>query len=147
MLDIKVVELTEYEGVPVLVLDTGMKIPKRSEEATVKGYLSPFRGYCMQVSGTVSGGSDRGSTQVFGLKNILKVNNADSGYRGYESNLSTKEMQKEFIYMTSQYAIMKFADYVDANHDGYRIPQMCRYDDHDLYSAWVDKVYDFINEL
>lgn len=38
-----------------------------------KGYLTPFRGYRFQVSGTKDGQGDCGSSQVVGLGNIVRT--------------------------------------------------------------------------
>lgn len=51
----------------------------------VCGYLSPFRKYRFQISRTIDGECDMGSSAVLGLKNILfsrpgKLEGHDSGY-------------------------------------------------------------------
>lgn len=43
------------------------------EKKRTVGYLSPFRNYCFQVSGSFSGECDMGSTPVMGLLNVINA--------------------------------------------------------------------------
>ena len=63
LIDINNGEFVEGASIPTLkILD---------EEGNVRGYLQPFRGYRFQVSGSVKGDGDHGSSEVLGLANIV----------------------------------------------------------------------------
>lgn len=72
----------------IIKTEAGMPILEvlLNEECT--GYLSPFRGYCFQVSMTSSGQWDMGSSPVLGLKNILEATVPGVIGSGYQSNLT-----------------------------------------------------------
>jgi hypothetical protein len=60
-------------------------------DGRVVGFLSPFRGYCFQVSSTIDGEFDRGASTVVGLGNIVKAfqgYSSTSNYSIYSSNCS-----------------------------------------------------------
>ena len=62
-------------------------VAKEEEETVIirSGYLSPFRGYKFQVSGTEDGDWDLGSSKVIGLANIDYFRKG-SGFSPYASN-------------------------------------------------------------
>ena len=63
LIDINNGEFVEGASIPTLAL--------KDEEGNVRGYLHPFRGYRFQVSGSVEGDGDHGSSEVLGLANIV----------------------------------------------------------------------------
>jgi hypothetical protein len=73
-----------------------------------KYYLAPFRGYKFQVSGTLDGGGDYGSTEVVGLLNIynalIDVGGCNAPCR--QSNVSGKHMVAEIYYCMAMTAIL-----------------------------------------
>ena len=74
----------------VLVKDkqSGFPILVFASNGGDKLYLSPFRGYCFQFSGTINGGGDYGSNEVVGLNNILNANYRTRHFKkGYQSNI------------------------------------------------------------
>ena len=50
-------------------------------------YLMPFRGYCFQVCGSISGSGDLASTEVVGLRNILGLTKPEFAGFGQQSNV------------------------------------------------------------
>lgn len=70
-------------------------------------YLSPFRGYCFQFSGTIDGVSDCGSTEVFGLNNVLDAIYGTNRRKGYQSNISRDKMGKEMLYNMAMVAMFQ----------------------------------------
>lgn len=100
-----------YEGtIPCIevIVDNGEKIQKR--------YLSAFRDYCFQVSGTWNGEHDMGSTPIFGLDTFGSIEQ-----RGI-SNINQKSTVKYFIAAVAAMAINQFA---------YRLP------------SWDKDIYEF----
>ena len=79
----KSLEIVYVDGMPM------MKIPCidmwKDKEVEHNYYLSPFRGYCFQISGNAEGVGDYASTPVVGLGNIIK---ACRGYEAPGSSLS-----------------------------------------------------------
>jgi len=71
------VKITEYEGVPTLEIT----LPDGRT-----GYLAPFRGYCFQVSKSLEGEYDLGSTSVVGLGNFIGVQRTPNSLSIYSSN-------------------------------------------------------------
>lgn len=105
MYKLNIGEVKNFEGVPVLELhveDNGRKVN------TV--YLSPFRGYRFQVSGTLDGVGDYGSTEVVGLGNVLhaKFRRVD-GFSG-KSNLPMEKMGREMLLWGMSRALLMFCN-------------------------------------
>lgn len=79
----KSLEIVYVDGMPM------MKIPCidmwKDKEVEHNYYLSPFRGYCFQISGNAEGVGDYASTPVVGLGNIIR---ACRGYEAPGSSLS-----------------------------------------------------------
>jgi hypothetical protein len=64
----------EAKSATLLTHECGMPILKlMNADGRSLGYVSPFRGYCFQVSATVNGEGDKGSSTVVGLGNIVKA--------------------------------------------------------------------------
>lgn len=61
-------------GMPILVIENTVATSDRKGNPYYdKGYLSPFRKYCFQVSSDVEGNGDMGSSKVIGLNNVLNL--------------------------------------------------------------------------
>ena len=74
------------------------------ETGKILGYLSAFRDYKFQVSGTWDGESDLGSTPVFGLETFKSVRQAG------RSNLGNDSTKKFIIEACAKVAIMNFTN-------------------------------------
>lgn len=61
------------------------------------GYLSPFRGYCFQVSETKEGENDMGASSVIGLGHVLDVHYVRSSKSIYSSNKSIDGVIEELL--------------------------------------------------
>ena len=72
------------------------------------GYLSPFRGYRFQVSGTINGSGDYGSSSVVGLAKVLYADYTSDrdGTFGYQSNYY--DTGAELLCILAEDAIHKF---------------------------------------
>ena len=94
-------ELRMYENfMPVLEIKVNDK---------VVGYLSPFRGYRFQVSGTFDGEGDYGSSEVIGLKNaILKSTGTSDDSLYYRSNCNAHDTSIEMLLGLATIAVAKF---------------------------------------
>ena len=94
-------ELKMYENfMPVLEIKVNDK---------VVGYLSPFRGYRFQVSGTFDGEGDYGSSEVVGLKNaILKNTGTSDDSLYYRSNCKAHDTSIEMLLGLATIAVAKF---------------------------------------
>ena len=90
----KQLEIVYAEGMPQLkipCLDIWAEDKVREHDY----YLSPFRGYCFQISGTADGVGDFASTPVIGLGNVILASRAyhklPSSSSIYASNFSSLE--------------------------------------------------------
>lgn len=83
-----------------------------SAEGERRGYLSPFRGYCFQVSWGPEGDGDAGSSTPIGLKNCRSTVNG-VGF-GYQSNTDAHGIQGELLAGQAAIALMRFCP-VDVN--------------------------------
>ena len=89
----KSLEIVYVDGMPM------MKIPCidmwKDEEVEHNYYLSPFRGYCFQISGNAEGVGDYASTPVVGLGNVIRAcrgyHRTPSSSSIYASNFSSLE--------------------------------------------------------
>ena len=103
-----------------------------------RGFLSPFRKYCFQVSGTVNGSGDFGASEVIGLKNI-KIEELGCGF-GHESNHNPEGVTKELLRGQAVIALAQFAAINEAslgdiaNHTGEGKKML----------TYIDEVYDFL---
>jgi hypothetical protein len=106
---------------PEQVID-GIKEPARSR----KYYLTPFREYCFQISGSLSGDGDHGSTQVVDLHAVLgSIMNYSEPYRatvyygtesiGTRSNVAFHIMKGLILEAIDQFTYRK----INGNYDGY----------------------------
>ena len=77
--------ISKAQEISIVHTESGMPTLKIIVENDRDFYLSPFRGYSFQVSGTLSGSCDYGSSEVIGLANVVK---AFSDYQKPKSNLS-----------------------------------------------------------
>ena len=92
------------ENIPLAVL-----VSANSGETL--GYLSPFRGYCFQVSNTVEGEGDLGSSIPIGLGNILHMEKSSEGSAVLKrSSLSWDSVRKELLKGQAALAIMNFIE-------------------------------------
>ena len=87
-----------YMPIGILTNSKGMEV----------GYLSPFRGYSFQVSATFEGHSDLGSTQVFGLNNLLDARFGTERNIGYQSNLRMDSVKLYMLELAAKEAVNKF---------------------------------------
>lgn len=107
MYKLNIGEVKNFDGIPVLELhveDCDRKVVVNTV------YLSPFRGYCFQVSATLKGEGDCGSTNVVGLGNIIhaKFDRVD-GFSG-RSNVPMNEMGREMLLWGMSRAVLKFCN-------------------------------------
>lgn len=106
--------MKEKREIKIIKLDVGEfymyadKIPCveiiNKETGKAVGYLSAFRDYKFQVSGTWEGESDQGSTPVFGLQTFRTVRQEG------RSNLNNVETKKFIIEACAKVAIMNFTN-------------------------------------
>ena len=89
-----------YMPIGILTNDDGMEV----------GYLSPFRGYSFQVSATFEGHSNLGSTQVFGLNNLLDARFGTERNLGYQSNLRMDTVKVYLLKLAAKEAIANFCE-------------------------------------
>ena len=94
------------------------KMPQLEIKYTIYGdervlYLSPFRGYSFQVSGSIEGSGSYGASSVVGLGNIVNIkpsaHSPANGYSAFSSNITSAEYGKEFMYGLAVTALYKFA--------------------------------------
>lgn len=78
------------------------------EDGNEVGYLSPFRNYKFQVSGTFEGDRDIGSSKVVGLGNIWHANKSRGDGIGYQSNLTWFDTKKELLKGQAALALLDF---------------------------------------
>ena len=78
------------------------------------GYLSPFRGYKFQVSGTLEGQRDIGSSQVIGLGNVWNSRRDETNNKLVSSNLSWEETRKELLKGQAMIALFQFQSFKKA---------------------------------
>ena len=107
MYKLNIGDVKNFEGVPVLELHVE-DYERKVKRNTI--YLSPFRGYRFQVSGSLDGNGDYGSTEVVGLGNVLnaKFSKVD-GFSG-KSNLPMNEMGREMLLWGMSRAVLLFCD-------------------------------------
>ena len=89
-----------FRNMPIAVL-----IDENGNEV---GYLSPFRNYKFQVSGTFEGDRDIGSSKVVGLGNIWNANKSRGDGIGYQSNLTWFDTKKELLKGQAALALLDF---------------------------------------
>ncbi len=87
---------------PILVLTNGER----------KLYLSPFRGYKFQVSNSIEGDWDLGSSRVVGLGNIISSSYDKKG-DVYASNLTKEGIEKYIFELMAKEAIEEAMKYPD----------------------------------
>ena len=63
--------------IPILVLEAVNEV---DNHVVKRGYLTPFRACKFQVSGSITGGGDHGSSPVINLPKIARMNRDDSFY-------------------------------------------------------------------
>lgn len=76
---------SKAQEIEVMMTRGGMPVLKIVVEDNKDFYLSPFRGYSFQVSGSLEGSGDYGSSEVIGLANVIM---AFDNYQKPKSNLS-----------------------------------------------------------
>lgn len=81
-----------------------------NEDGDEVGYLAPFRAYSFQVSATFDGHSDLGSTQVFGLNNLLDARFGTERNLGYQSNLKMDTVKVYLLKLAAKEAIANFCE-------------------------------------
>ena len=121
-------------------------------------YLSPFRGYKFQVSGTVDGSGDYGSTDAFGLGNIVNMRRGSG--TGYQSNLGN-DTDKYVLAMAAYFALALFAEYPHCRDEEEKTtivvnPKLCHYgtfrykklkEQGELFDRFIDLSYDWVKEI
>ena len=78
------------------------------EDGNEVGFMSPFRNYKFQVSGTFEGDRDIGSSKVVGLGNIWHANKSRGDGIGYQSNLTWFDTKKELLKGQAALALLDF---------------------------------------
>ena len=87
-----------------------------TNEVVSQGFLSPFRAYCFQVSGTETGEIDLGASQVIGLKRIMTAEFASPmSFAGYQSNVDDEGIRYELLKGQIYIALMKFCAGVEVD--------------------------------
>ena len=131
---IKFGKMEMYEDIPVLDL-------KVNEE--IVGWLSPFRCYSFQVSGTKEGQNNLGSIRVVGLANCI-VENVKFG-PGYITICNTKEISMELLSAMASLALVEFA-----NRQKLIVPK-CKWhysnycpEEQEEYTKFINAVYDYV---
>lgn len=94
------------------ITNGNMPILKITKDNDRVGYLSPFRGYRFQVSGTIAGSGDYGSSSVVGLAKVLYADYSSDkdGTFGYQSNVS--DTGAEILCSLAEIAIRNFDAYI-----------------------------------
>ena len=113
--------LTSVKTIEIMVAEGGMPMLKlKGEGGRSLGYLTPFRGYCFQVSFTAEGNGDKGSTSVVGLgklayalKHMSEVCSLSSLYssNGDSLNLVFGDLAELAIYKSG--SILDLEEYAD----------------------------------
>lgn len=108
-----------------------VKKPRHTEDY----WMSPFRGYKFQVSASIDGHTDCGSTEVVGLSNMLlafeNYERKQTNKSSYASNVSYKDYLGTHSHITTQIydsmirsCLMKFTKYpmvIGERYDGYKL--------------------------
>jgi hypothetical protein len=136
-----------YEGIIPCIEINMLNEDGTTVDRTV-GYLSAFRDYCFQVSGTWCGENDKGSTPVFGLDTFGHILQAG------RSNCSQQETVKYFIASIAFMAVVELANkggyiYPDDPEDeiisvNYRLPSdynVIYWGANEEYKKFVDACY------
>lgn len=108
---VKIQDIVIIDGLPqlsLLFIGTNEDIPYTIVRHV---WLMPFRGYCFQVSGTINGENNLGSTPVVGLGNI--VNAKYDGEHGsnssiFASNFRLADLARPIFDSMAKAAIMDF---------------------------------------
>lgn len=101
---VEYLEIHECEDVHIPVLHVVIK--DDNNEIVKEGWLSPFRAYRFQVSGTIEGFGDYGSSEVIGLKHCIDLSYGDG--IGYQSNHDAKGIGKQLLLGQALIAMTKW---------------------------------------
>lgn len=116
-------------------------------------WLTPFRGYKFQVSATINGEDDLGSTLVVGLGNIIEAMNAYPGNPTskssiYASNYKMPDITHQIFDAMAKSAIMEFQMNANWRLRGSRepsTPYMClSYDDDRNLSIFIRLCIEYV---
>lgn len=106
-----------------------------------KLYLSPFRGYCFQFSGTINGEGDFGSNEVVGLSNILSANYRTGHFKkGYQSNVSPDRTGRYMLRALIEAAAYKASVYNSITQRAIYIPTIC-----EGMNMFIDATIEWLN--
>jgi hypothetical protein len=141
---LKEVRTVPNSEMPMLVLDVVEDHWDSEAKKTIidnvicHGYLTPFRGYRFQVSGTDRGEGDFGSTTVTALKAIadMVVPTWKSGAPGYQMNA---DPATAVVRDLSELAMLKFAERNGAH--------LSLFGSNELLDEFVEKTLNYIRSL
>ena len=138
---IKFGEIVSEEGkIPVLEL---LVVDENDETITI-GYLSPFRGYKFQVSGTDKGEGDCGGSIVIGLARCITFTDGDGPT--YYSNEDRKGIAIELLRGQASLAISQFCR-PTSWHGQYIPPKMYDWiNDNNPFEQFINLCYDYIKK-
>lgn len=112
-----------------------------TKEIVKKGWLSPFRAYSFQVSGSPDGVGDCGASKVIGLKHCIYFSSNDSGI-GFQSNYDAKGIGKQLLLGQALIALLKWADHSDMGEWDHRW-----YNEENQLSKFIDECYDWLRSI
>ena len=124
----------------------------KDEQGEAVGYLTPFRGYSFQVSGSLEGAGDLGSSQVIGLGNILHAKRDKEGSDLLKrSNLGWNSTIKELLKGQAALAILDFIRseyiYVRSGSGEYTTSYGEKVWCNDMLDAFIIEVVHYLNEF
>ena len=130
----------DNNGIPVLhCLLKDNKIIKDGKHVVLReGWLAPFRGYRFQVSGSIDGKGDYGSSPVIGLKNCICESISD--VIGYQSNYDNVGVSKAIILGQIMIALLEWTK-SDADLGHFNVTSLNAFDN---MAEFVDDCYNWI---
>ena len=104
---------TGYNDMPRLEV---MIVDDEEETVISKGWLSPFRNYCFQVSLTEDGVGDAGSSEVIGLRRLIYSRlEKPSHLNGCQSNVDSEGTMYELLKGQIFIALVNFCSGEEVN--------------------------------
>ena len=132
------------QNMPVAVLE--------DSQGVAIGYLTPFRGYSFQVSGSLDGAGDLGSSQVIGLGNVLHVKKGEEGSQLLKrSNLNWDETNRDLLKGQAALALLDFIRseyiYVRSGSGEYTTSYSEKVWCNDILDFFIIEVVHYLNEF
>lgn len=144
MKQVEYLEISTCNGLPILhvVIKDHSIIHDGKSLIVREGWLSPFRAYRFQVSGSPDGQWDYGSSDVIGLKHCICDKN-ETGY-GYQSNYGNVGISKQLMLGQIVLALVQWTK-SDADLGKYNISNITHRDSSMI--EFVDKCYEWLTSI